>query len=901
MAMSGRRPGRSPVPLRPIIAIPELAPSQSEEESVSSTAQSLLTQVKNALQTASAAAEHLKEGLETVQSSLELVLKGDFSSRQESRFTVPSSRKEALMDSLFSQVKRAVFIADAQIEKYCFKRRGSYTQSECRKGVTAALEKMANEIWKSMAESMEKPVSHHLIEVGKTLFALRTELEELGKSQSESLAKVEEVLYEHVGEEGQVEGVKAMTERRETIGDFGKSEAKTARGGRSEFTTELQAEGQRMLNSFQRFSSSSKLQGKTSSGLRGEMDAILKDMVSAVQNSTPRAGRSEDADTWRMKKEVLRIRQRVDGLCRHMEDSDTASVVSLPVRARDMSVVDDTDAFSEVSDRSRARSVAITSGFDPEELKQLLHRQMQATQKHVLGAISQQTQGISMFSQTQAAMQVKQEALSTEVTEIRKKLEELFPSSRAKTKIGDLSKSISLLKAFAPDIRALTDQEFIEKFTRQVTVERQELDSFLTAVRAEGYSFVSLEEVAKEFARLKDSYTSLREDHDDFLLKMIKTESEYEIEVEYHKSLTSQLQSELQRLKDSYQEDELSSLRDQVAYLTQENMKQRTDLLEMSVTVVEEQRITSSDPISTRSVDRYVQTDFEYLPVHSHSSSVSGSSKVSRSGSVASQVGRKPMSLTIVKVRGVTVYPQKVLRKAVTMSADLTQYPFNDSYRVPTDPDDSDFPISQAVIALEESLVGVSESEEGESEEVTELQQRIHAKVEVLSGLAAQEQAIEGRLSALAGFPDLEAMRKHSEALAEVHKKYDATFGEIEGYQKQISALRQKKGNSDPRLSLVPASKSLLDEVKTQLRLNDSFEICGTVAFSTHEWALVHMNDAFVWTQTGLSRTELQREEIIEQFNEAWEMLAPFSQLPRQLVLATSQLLATFKTSLRRK
>lgn len=895
MAISGRKVVRSPLASRPILVIPETAPSQSEE-SVSSTAQTLLNQAKNALQTGSASIDRIKESLEAISSSLELVLKGDFATRQGSRFTLPPSRKEAIIDSLFSQVKKAVFLADAQIEKYCFKRRGSYTQAECKKGVTTSLEKMANEIWKSVADAMDKPASQHLTEAGKALSALSAELEDLGKSQAESLAKIEEVLYEHVGEEGAVQGSRADTARREPLADSGLSEALTARGGRSEFTNELQAEGQRMLNSFQRFTSSGKQSGKNYAGLRGEMDGILKEMVSAVQNSTPRAGRSEDADTWRMKKEVLRIRQRVDGLCRHMDDSDTASVVSLPVRARDLSMVmDNTDAISEVSDRSRARSVAITSGFDPEELKQLLQRQMQATQKHMLGAISQQTQGISVVSQTQAAMQSKQDALSTEVSEIRKKLEELFPSNRAKPKLGDLSKSISLLKAFAPEIRALTDQEFIEKFTRQITVERQELDSFMTTVRAEGYSFVSLEDVAKEFARLKDSYTSLREDHDDYLLKMIRAQSEYEIEVEYHKSLIGQLQSELQQLKDSYREEELSSLRDKVAYLTEENVKLRTDLLDMSVTVVEEQRITSADPISLKPMDHFTQTEPDFS-TRSHSSSVSGGSRVSHIASLVSQSVGKRGSLAIVRVKGVTVHPQKVLRKAVTMSADLTQYPLIEPYR-----QDSSFSPFQPIISQEESFAGFSETEESESEEVAELQQRIHAKVEVLSSLSAQEQAIEGKLATLAAFPDLEAMRKHSDALSEVHKKYDATFGEIEGFQKQISALKRKKSGMDPRLSLAPASKSLLDEVQATLRLEEAFEICGTVAFSTHEWALVHMNDAFVWTKTGLGRTQVAREEMIEQFAEASAMLTPFTQLPKQLVLATSQLLAVFKTSLRKK
>ena len=146
-----------------------------------------------------------------------------------------------------------------------------------------------------------------------------------------------------------------------------------------------------------------------------------------------------------------------------------------------------------------------------------------------------------------------------------------------------MTQGLAVLRTVFPELRAGGEQEFIEKFVKRVMEERAEVEQFMGAVRSEGYSFLTLEELAREFTKLKTSVMNLQEEREDALLKMIRVQSEFEIETEFQKARANQLETELSQLRDSgLDSDEAAVLKSKIDELTLENARLRGDAFDLS-------------------------------------------------------------------------------------------------------------------------------------------------------------------------------------------------------------------------------------------------------------------------------------------------------------------------------
>lgn len=260
----------------------------------------LLDQAKKTLLTLSDEAAKMQAGLYAVENDLKLLLRKE----EESEIAVDmsiSSQSDAI-DCLFTQVKKGVFLADAQIDRFCFKQKSTYSDRERKKAVTSALEKMANDIWTALIAAMRKPAIVQMAEAKQAVASIRAQATALSKGLVGSLESIEEVLYDHL-----IEGEKALFSHIDAEAKFSfppfdtlKSAQTTQEIGflhsrKEELAAELQEDGLRMLASFEKFASVRGGRSNSVTAVRKEMNKILKDMVSTVKSHCAGLGPSADA------------------------------------------------------------------------------------------------------------------------------------------------------------------------------------------------------------------------------------------------------------------------------------------------------------------------------------------------------------------------------------------------------------------------------------------------------------------------------------------------------------------------------------------------------------------------------------------------------------------------------
>lgn len=443
---------------------------------------------------------------------------------------------EAAHATLFSDVKSAVQAADSQIDKLCFKRRPS-PPADAKKGVTSTLEQLAEEVWRAVAEGTEKPLTQQLVRLFPVLNTLCSTVDALHHTLEDTINRVEA-------------GQPAAEEIKPTAPqDIPKQEERKDQVH------------PRLLK-------------PPDQAVTEEIQAVLGDMQTLMVGK----GRSEDSEVGRIRREVGKIKVRLETLWKTMEEQEMQSVGqrSVPIAGRN-AAVDDFDLQTEHSQASARPASNLT--IDTEDIKSELSRQ----QSTVISVLNEHKQGIQSVAVAQATLQSKQDTLTMEVAEIRKKLNEVFPSSYNTGRKQDFTRPIAILKSLFPNIRSINDTDFFEKFTKQLLDERTELDTFLAAIRSEGCSFVSLEELASEFSKLKASIGSLQEEREDALLKMIRVQSEYEIEMEFLKAKVVKLENELSQLRDSVlSSEEVAFLQAKIDELTLENARLRGDAFDLS-------------------------------------------------------------------------------------------------------------------------------------------------------------------------------------------------------------------------------------------------------------------------------------------------------------------------------
>lgn len=525
----------------------------------------VLTKTKELLLNAETAVGRMAGEVEAVKGDLMLQIdseEGGLKVTEEKE----APEQENATELLYAAVRETVAEADETIDRICYRSR----QLTGPKGVTAALEKLADDVWRIVAESMDKPVASRLTQTLNVLVGLQPDFETVKSAVKGANERLDTLIAQQ------------MTPEAAPLPSPASSKT-----SREEFAAELQVEGQRMLGSFQKYAGSSKSNKSTVEGFKVEMDDILTDMVTTVQNTKEQTGFKEDPEGWKLKKEVARIRQRVQTLCKAIGEAELPE--STRSRRQPSLASEEFERFSEHSERSslRPHSYHSSLSLETEELKNEISKHLHDTKQDVMGVLKEHKMGMSSMSQIQLALQMKQESITSDLADIKKRLNEIFPPTQERGKAVDFSKGIVLLKSFAPNIRASSDQDFIEKFTKQVARERGEQDAFLTAIRNEGFGVVSLDESIREFVKLRATNASLQEAHEDDVLNFIRLQSQYEIDTQYQKMRTEQLEAELAKLKQSgpvgVDTSEIAALQAKIQELTSENARLRGDAFDLSM------------------------------------------------------------------------------------------------------------------------------------------------------------------------------------------------------------------------------------------------------------------------------------------------------------------------------
>lgn len=534
----------------------------------------LLAQARQSLEGLSEAASKVQEGLHSVRSNLKLLARKEEEGDRGAEISLAAPRDD--IDGLFSQVKKAVFLADAQIDRFCFKHKSGYSDKERKRAVTGALEKMANDIWTALIANINKPAKVQLAEAKQAIATLHSQSITLSAGLSAALEEIEEVLYNHLAESVRVPAELLATERKSRPeaqnsqrGAQTTRETRSLPGPKEELAADLQEDGRRMLTSFERYASSRGGRSSSVTAVRKEMNKILKDMVTTVQLNCAGFGPTADAETWKMKKQALRIKKRIDGLCKGLEEKESASmhdnsIASVPTNymGRDTPSFDtgrNTPSFDTPDRGTPSRGQSVEPPF-PSELSDMQsegNSHSRTTSQGIANTdeksvISRETHSSDRArpAVTQArSIHARQEVLNMDIADIRRKLDDLFPASRSRGRTE--SAPIGLLKTLAPGLAAYTDQEFIQQFTEQVSKERQATAALLGSLRRAGFAVSSVEDAENEFLSLQSALTSLKQEHEDYVLQTLHSQTDRDISSDLDKSLLKQLQTELKQLKEA--------------------------------------------------------------------------------------------------------------------------------------------------------------------------------------------------------------------------------------------------------------------------------------------------------------------------------------------------------------
>lgn len=534
----------------------------------------LLAEARESLEGLGEAAGKVQAGLHAVENDLKLLVRREEEQGAEMSLATPCPD----IDGLFTQVKKAVFLADAQVDRFCFKHKSAYSDKERKKAVTGALEKMANDIWAALIATVHKPAKVQLAEAKQAISALHSQALSLSTGLSAALEEVEEVLYSHLADGMRVPAQLMATERKSRPeapdsqrGAQTTRESRSLPGVKEEFAADLQEDGRRMLASFEKYASTRGGRSSSVTAVRKEMNRILKDMVTTVQLNCAGFGPNADAETWRMKKQALRIKKRIDGLCKGLDEKESSSmhdysIASVPTSylGRDTPSFDtgrDTPSFDTPDRGTPSRGLSVEPPF-PSELSDLQSEENGHSRTLSQGFSSaEEKPGTSRDARssvsnrarpavTQArSIHARQEVLNMDIADIRRKLDDLFPASRNTPK-ADSGPQLALLKTLAPQLTG-TDQEFIQQFTEQVSKERQATAALLSALHSAGVTVSSVEEAGTEYLKLKESLAVLKKEHDEYVLRTIRTQSDSDINSELDKSLVKQLQAELRQLREA--------------------------------------------------------------------------------------------------------------------------------------------------------------------------------------------------------------------------------------------------------------------------------------------------------------------------------------------------------------
>ena len=460
------------------------------------------------------------------------------------------------------------------------------------------------------------------------------------------------------------------------------------------------------------------------SELRPALLSLLDTLVSTVQTL------HSETEGWRARKEALLIRQRIENLCRSYEE---------------------TGRFHH--DPSLDNIEELSAGSREEEVEEILVKQVQESQGTVLDALKEQKQGIDVVGMTQVSLQQKQEVLESEISAIKGKLDLMFPGQQVRIarKGADTAKGLALLKSFAPYIRAIDDEEFVRKLTEQLSTEKQERESLLRVVLDEGYSVDSLEDVAKEFTLLKSSYVTLRDSHEDAILKSIKSQSEFEAELSYQRAQIEQLKALSQP-----NEKEMAQLSAKLDELTIENVKLKVECSRM--------RKSKMDEALKRTADAAVQSEVLVCGL-----------------SALPSIKIPPKAKPFRKEKGINS-PRILTEETETQTEEAISTPVSDD-----------------------------EEELADDDTVLELRQKVQDHIDVLMAISEEEQTLQSRVAEMGEGEQSEELMDTLKNLTSAHSRYDETFEEIQRLKEEIEREKKMQRGKLTVLPVTPQIASMLE------------------------------------------------------------------------------------------
>ena len=453
--------------------------------------------------------------------------------------------KGTSFEGLFSSMKRSVTSAESMIHNYCFKRRGKYSEAECKQGVGIALERMANDIWKQVYGYVQKPVGTRASEALKALSRQQEDTEAIAAKLKEAQVHFEEVLKRHLNFSGMGESpAQPISPEDEAIFKDDRSSELSDQARASPFPKELTAElseqSNRLLKSFQKFASSG-IREPGPLPARREMDSILRDMLLMVKTSKAEVGRvKEELGSQKFERQLNRMRYRVESLCKSMEEATSKRVTFAAAQVGPSPLQEEISRLRDVVFR---QSVVIDRYRAEERLP--IHVS-DVPQSPVPEAASFHMPEMDQLTQAQ-------QTIMTDIREMKQHMDRFFYSSKDSAPDSSKSQTLKVLKAAAPHIRASNDSEFLQLFIDDLVALRKSQQSLLSTLNNEGYSLETLEDVSKEFLKVRGDYLSLKEEHDETLLKIIRVQSEAEIEGSYLESRIKFLEAELEESKKAEQ------------------------------------------------------------------------------------------------------------------------------------------------------------------------------------------------------------------------------------------------------------------------------------------------------------------------------------------------------------
>lgn len=404
-------------------------------------------------------------------------------------------------EGVVTGVKKAVIHAENVVVKTCLKQRGKYTETECVKKVESAFERMAGEVWKLLGGYMQKTGSGRAADTLRSLIKMQSDADHIATQVKALQAHFEDTLRHQVT---------LTTHPKPHTYSEPDSDKSLLSSSPRHSDIDLKEQGNRLLHSFQRFTTSGRASDGGTIGAHREMDLVLRDMMAVARSSKGEAGKTTTGEDLRLERHLARIRRRIDSLCRNFEEGATPIPTALSVSP------------------SLPSPHPASSDLPP------VHDDLQ----HLT-----QVQG----------------SIMSDLRDMRKHMDKVI--SLTKDSNPTSTQSLNVLKAFMPHLQAESDSQFVTLLMNDILSTRKSQFCLINLLKNEGILVETMDEVGKEYLKLKKEYEEMKENNDEMVLNVIKMQSEGELETNYLQNRIKTLECELEMVKNGRNSPDSGSFR----------------------------------------------------------------------------------------------------------------------------------------------------------------------------------------------------------------------------------------------------------------------------------------------------------------------------------------------------